>query len=73
MFQLNSRGFLYEPGQKHAEHVQPDRDHHQVRRPAMHVAQQLAEGNVVLEIKHVAERLHLAGVVIEHQQHAGEA
>ena len=37
----------------------------------MHVAQDLAEGNIVLQIEHVAERLHLAGMVVKHQQHPG--
>ncbi len=63
---------LVRTGEKDTEHVQPDRNHHQVRRPAMHVAQQLAERNIVLEIEHVAKRLHLAGVVIKHQHHAGQ-
>ncbi len=39
----------------------------------MHVAQQLAEGYIVLEIQDVAECLNLAGVVIKHQQHAGKS
>ena len=38
----------------------------------MHIAQQLAERNVVLEIQHVAKRLHFAGMVIKHQHHAGQ-
>ena len=59
-------------GQEDAKHVQPDRDDHQVRRPAVHVAQQLAERDVVLQVENVAERLHLRGVVVEHQQDAGE-
>ena len=37
----------------------------------MHVAQNLAKRDIVLKVKHVAKRLHLAGVVIKHQQHAG--
>src|SRR5580698_789469 len=52
--------------------MQPDRDHHQVRGPAVHVAQQLPEGNIVLEVEHVTKRLHFAGMVIEHLQHAGK-
>ncbi len=57
-FQLNSRGFLYEPVRN--------------TRTAVHVAEQLAEGHVVLEVQDVAEGLHFAGVVVKHQQHAGE-
>src|ERR1700716_1826130 len=38
----------------------------------MHVAQQLAEGNVIFKVKDVTERLHLCGVVVEHQQDACE-
>ena len=52
--------------------MQLDGDDHQVRGPAVHVAQQFAERNVVLQVKHIAESLHLAGVVVKHQQHAGE-
>jgi hypothetical protein len=52
--------------------VQPDCDYHQVRGPPMHIAQQLAEGDVVLEIQDVAKCLHFAGVVIKHQHDTGE-
>ena len=60
-------------GHEDAEHVQPDGDDHQVRGPAMHVAQKLAERDVVFEIEDVAEGLHFRGVVIKHQQDAGES
>src|SRR5256885_13111934 len=40
-------------GQEDAEHVQPDRDHHAVRGPAVHVPHEHAEGHVVLEVLHV--------------------
>src|SRR5246127_4975020 len=58
-------------GQEDTEHVEPDADHHQVGSPAVHVAQNLSERNIMLEIEYVAEGLYLARVVIEHQQHAG--
>src|SRR2546430_11432894 len=45
---------LVRAGQENAEHVQPYCNHHQVSRPAMHVAQQLAEGDIVFEIQDVA-------------------
>ena len=63
---------LVRAGKKDAEHVQLDGDDHQVGSPAMHIAQQFAEGHVVLEVEHVAKGLHFAGMVVEHQQHAGE-
>ena len=58
--------------EKDAEHVQLDHDHHEVRAPAVHVAQQLAEGHVVLEVEDVAEGHNLGGVVVKHEQRAGE-
>jgi predicted nucleic acid-binding protein len=61
------------PSQENAEHVQPYRNHHQVRCPTMHVAQQFAEWDIVLEIQDVAECLNFAGMVIEHQQDAGKS
>src|SRR5437870_4915447 len=39
----------------------------------MHIAQQLAEGDIVLQIQDVAKSLDLAGVVIKHQQDASES
>src|SRR5256885_16044217 len=39
----------------------------------MHIAQQLAEGDIVFEIQNVAKRLNLAGMVIKHQQDASES
>src|SRR3984893_4220872 len=64
--------FLVGAGEKHAKHVQLYGDDHQVRGPAVHIAKQLAKRNVVLQIKNVAECLHLAGVVVKHQQYTGE-
>src|SRR5467141_4695164 len=43
-----------------------------MRGPAMHVAQQFAEGNVVFQVQHITESLHFAEVVVKHQQYAGE-
>ncbi len=63
---------LVRPGEEHAEHVQLHHDHHQVGAPAVHVAQQLAERNVALQIQDVAEGHDLRRVVVEHQQRAGE-
>src|SRR5437899_8115927 len=62
---------LIRTGQEDTEHVEPDADHHEVGGPTVHVTQNLSERNIVLEIEYVAEGLHLARVVIEHQQHAG--
>ncbi len=39
----------------------------------MHVAQQLAEGDVVLQIQHISKRLYLARMVVKHQHHAGQS
>ena len=39
----------------------------------MHVAQEFPEGDVVLQVENVTESLRLGGVVVEHQQDAGEA
>src|SRR4029077_20295423 len=64
--------FLVRPSKENTEHVQFDSDYHQVRGPAMHVAQQLAERHIVLEIQNIAERLHLARMVVKHQQHTGK-
>ena len=52
--------------------MQPGRNDHQVRRPPVHVAQELAEWDIVFEIKNVAKRLNFCRVVIKHQQHPGK-
>src|SRR5208282_2020364 len=44
----------------------------QVRCPAVHVAQQRAEGHITHQVNNVAVRLALGGVVVVHQQHAGK-
>src|SRR5437879_5360216 len=58
--------------EKHAEHVEFDGDDHQVRGPAMHVAQQFAKGHVVFEIEHISESLYFAGMVVKHKHDASE-
>src|SRR5439155_10837681 len=63
---------LVRASEKHAKHVELDGDDHQVRGPAMHVAQQFAEGHVVFEIEHISESLHFAGMVVKHQHDASE-
>src|SRR6185437_12028008 len=45
---------------------------HQVRGPAVHVAQQAAKRHVIFEIENVAKRLNLRRMVIKHQHYAGE-
>src|SRR5262249_40614471 len=59
-------------GKEHSKHVQLDSNYHQVRSPAVHVAEQLAEGYVMLQVEHISKCLHLARMVVEHQQNAGE-
>src|SRR6185437_764561 len=61
---------LVRAGHENAEHVQPDGHDHQVSGPAVHVAKELAEGDVVFEIENIAKGLNFCGVVIKHQQHA---
>ena len=38
----------------------------------MHVPEQLAKGNIVLQVKNVTKGVDLRRVVIKHQEHAGE-
>src|SRR5262249_15970314 len=64
--------FLVGTREEHAQHVQLYCNHHEVSGPAVHVAKQFAEGHVVLKIEHVAEGLHFAWVVVEHQKNAGK-
>src|SRR5581483_7046751 len=63
---------LIRTGEEHAKHVQPDGDHHQVCGPSVHIAQKLAERDVIFQIEDVAESLNLGRVVVKHQEHAGE-
>src|SRR6266403_3088674 len=63
---------LIRAGEKDTEHVQLYGDNHEVRGPAVHVAEQFAERDVVLEVKDVAEGLHFAGMVVKHEQDAGK-
>src|SRR5438128_5252294 len=58
-------------GQEDAEHVQPDRDHHAVRRPAVHVPHEHAERHVVLEVLHVGVGVLRRRPVVEHEIDAG--
>ena len=53
--------------QHHAEHMQPGRDHHQVRRPSMHVPEEFAERHVAFKVENVAVSLSLRRMVVEHQ------
>src|SRR3984893_7705215 len=59
-------------GQKDARHVQPDGDHHRVRRPAVHVADDAAEGDDELQVAHVLVGGVGSGDVIEHQEEPGD-
>ena len=63
---------LVRAGEEDAEHVQPDRDHHAVRRPAVHVAHQHPERHVELEILHVGVGVLGGRPVVEHQIDAGD-
>src|SRR6059058_5013646 len=58
-------------GQEDAEHVQPDRDHHAVRGPAVHVPHEHAERHVVLEVLHVGVGVLRRRPVVEHEVDAG--
>ena len=58
-------------GEEHAAHVQEDDGHHAVRRPAVHVAQEDAEGHGAAQVEHAVVGLRGGRHVVEHQQHAG--
>ena len=62
---------LVRAGHEDAEHVQPDRDHHAVRRPAVHVPHEHPERHVELEVLHVGVRVLGGRPVVEHQEDAG--
>ena len=62
---------LVRAGQEDAEHVQPDGDHHAVRRPAVHVPHEHPERHVELEILHVGVGVLRRRPVVEHQVDAG--
>jgi hypothetical protein len=51
--------------------MQQHKQHHQVRRPAVHVPDDQAGRDDILQIFHDVVRLLGAGHVIEHQQHTG--
>src|SRR6266513_3477664 len=52
--------------------MEPDRDHHRVRRPAVHVADDAAEGDDELQVAHVLIGVTGGGHVIEHQKEPGD-
>ena len=54
-----------------AQHVEERDEDHQVRRPAVQVAQEHAVVDDVLQLLHVAVGLRDRRVVIEHQQDSG--
>ena len=53
------------------EHVEKRREYHEVRRPAVQVAQEQAVVDDVMQLLHVAVGLRDRRVVIEHQQNPG--
>ncbi len=63
---------LVRAGVEHAHEVQRDDEHHEVRRPAVHVADQLPEADAGLQVLHVAVRAVDRRRVHEHQVHAGD-
>ena len=64
------RGFV-RAGPEDPAHVQEDDDDHGVGRPAVHVAQDDAEGHDELEVLHAAVGFRRVGHVVEHQREAG--
>src|SRR5207248_9064792 len=70
--QVELARLLVRPGQKDARHVEPDRDHHRVRRPAVHVADDAAEGDDELQVAHVLVGVTGGGHVIENQKEPGD-
>ena len=59
-------------GEEDAQHVQKHHQHHQVRRPAVLVAQQPAEPDDVVDVLDAPVGLLGGRHVEEHQQHAGD-
>ncbi len=51
--------------------MQEDHGHHAVRAPAVHIAEEDAEGHGAAQIKHAVVGLRGGGDVVEHQQDAG--
>ena len=62
---------LVRAGVEHPAHMQKDADHHAVRRPAMHVAQERPHEDDKLKILHVLVSLRRVGTVIAHQRYPG--
>jgi hypothetical protein len=58
---------------KHPAHVQHDEQHHQVRSPPVHVADDQSGRDDELQVLHDVVGLVRAGHVIKHEQHAGAA
>ena len=54
------------------EHVREDQEYHQLRRPAMQIAQKQSRRNHKLQILHVSISLRHRRMVIQHQQNAGD-
>ena len=63
---------LVSAGEEHAAQVQEHDGHHAVRRPAVHIAQEDAEGHRAAQVQHAVVRLRGGGHVVEHQEHAGD-
>ena len=59
-------------GVEHAHEMQRDDEHHEVRRPAVHVPDQLPEAHAGLQVLHVAVRRADRRRVHEHQVDAGD-
>ena len=68
--QLNSRGGLVRARPEHAAHVQEHHGDHRVRRPAVHVAEDDAEGHDELQVAHAPVGFWREGHVVEHQRDA---
>ncbi len=63
-------GFLVGTGVEDAHEMERDDEHHEVRRPAVHVADQLPEAHAGLQVLHVAVRGTDRRCVDEHQVYA---
>ena len=59
-------------GVEDANEVQRDDEHHQVRRPAVHVPDELSESDAGLQVLHVAVGRADRRRVHEHEVHAGD-
>ena len=59
-------------GQKHAEHMQPNGNHHGMGGPAMHIPHQHTEWHVVLQVFHIEVGVFPHRPIIEHQDDASD-